>query len=82
MISVSPYGTDLMSAHIDPNSKTQRAIELVDNGAKPYTAAREVGLAPNILYRELAKRRKKLMADEEPRPRSFCGACGQEITRR
>ena len=40
--------------------KTQQAIELVDAGAKPFTAAREVGLSPNALYLALKKRRDNL----------------------
>ncbi len=41
-------------------SKTQRAIELVDAGAKPYAAARTVDLAPNALYLALKKRRQQM----------------------
>lgn len=40
-------------------SKTQQALELVDAGAKPYAAAREVGLSPNALYLALKKRREQ-----------------------
>ena len=50
-------------------SKTQQAIDLVDAGAKPYAAAREVGLAPNALYLALKKRREQQNAE-------LCPCCG------
>jgi hypothetical protein len=50
-------------------SKTQRAIELVEAGTKPYAAAREVGLAPNALYLALKRRR-------ELQPVESCPCCG------
>jgi len=60
-------------------SKTQQAIELVDAGAKPFAAAREVGLAPNALYLALKKRREQQNA--EPCP--CCGTLvpGEKINR-
>lgn len=53
-------------------SKTQQAIELVDAGAKPYAAAREVGLAPNALYLALKKRRESMNA-------KVCPCCGTVV---
>lgn len=60
-------------------SKTQQAIELVDAGAKPYAAAREVGLAPNALYLALKKRREQQSAESCP----CCGSLvpGEKINR-
>lgn len=52
-------------------SKTQQAIELVDAGAKPYAAAREVGLSPNALYLALKKRREAAAAGF-----AACPCCG------
>lgn len=54
-------------------SKTQQAIELVDAGAKPYAAAREVGLSPNALYLALRKRRE--LVNAEP-----CPCCGSLVS--
>lgn len=53
-------------------SKTQQAIELVDAGAKPYAAAREVGLSPNALYLALRKRRDLLSS-------AVCPCCGTMV---
>lgn len=53
-------------------SKTQRAIELVDAGTKPYAAAREVGLAPNALYLALKKRREQQNVEA-------CPCCGSLV---
>lgn len=53
-------------------SKTQQAIALVDQGVKPFAAAREVGLSPNALYLALKKRREKMNLET-------CPCCGQVV---
>lgn len=60
-----------MGATPNPESKTQRAMRLVDGGMTPFAAARQVQLAPNVLYLAIAKRRK----DPEP---EVCPECGQK----
>lgn len=53
------------------SSKTQEALKMVTAGISPYAAAREVGLAPSVVYRALARRRE---AAER-----ICPGCGQVV---
>lgn len=54
------------------DSKTTRAIRRVDNGEKPYAAAKAEGLSPNTLYVALKRRRDR---DTQ----TICPCCGQPI---
>lgn len=50
-------------------SKTQEALELIQKGASPYSAAQEVGISPSAVYRALGRRQDK----------DVCPCCGQVV---
>lgn len=52
-------------------SKIAKALRLVTEGKTRYAAAKEVGLPPGSVYRELKKRR--LLAD------GLCPSCGGPV---
>ena len=45
-------------------TKTEQALALVDQGMKPFAAARQIGVSPNGVYLALKKRREALTEDE------------------
>jgi hypothetical protein len=60
-------------------SKTQEAIELVNQGMAPFAAAKQVGLSANTLYVALKRRRAKQGVEACP----CCGTLvpGEKINR-
>ncbi|MGB4467390.1 MAG: helix-turn-helix domain-containing protein [Azovibrio sp.] len=50
-------------------SKTQAALELIDNGMTPYAAAQEMGIDPSTVYRAMGRRQDK----------DVCPSCGQVV---
>ena len=57
-------------------SKTQEAIALVESGATPFAAAKQVGIQPNTLYVALKRKREK---EEKAAGRARCPTCGQLV---
>ena len=45
-------------------TKTEQAVALVDQGVKPFAAAKQVGVSPNGVYLALKKRRQALSEEE------------------
>lgn len=55
-------------------TKTQRALALVDQGMTPFAAAKQIGMAPNGVYLAVKKRREAAAAGL-----ADCPCCGTQV---